>query len=78
MPCKTGIAKLGERQIRLPTYGGRTRSIRQTFVNHGWSSERRAHQREGFLNYSPRLGAILFVVARSFIHDGRPVATPNW
>jgi hypothetical protein len=34
--------------------------------------------RIGFLSYSPGPGAILFVVAGSFVHDGGPVATPNW
>jgi hypothetical protein len=30
------------------------------------------------LSYSPCPCAILFVITRSLVHNGKPVATPNW
>jgi hypothetical protein len=42
----------------------------RTTAERGWTS--------GFLGYPPRPYAILFVIARSLVHDGRPVVMPKW
>jgi hypothetical protein len=50
--------------------GGRSRSIRHLGT--------RLVIRTAGLSYSPHPGTILFVITRPLVHNGRPVATPNW